>query len=213
MVRDDVENKVANEGCKPEWNELLHMLERRLQRYIEEISSPHFRDFGNGFFEQISRVFCKDHLSVSRISARIPQNFPEIGKNHAFFGKLGNKENLSMMRKDPKCKCEKRSVTKAASVCRLYSKLQSVYLDILQKTDSIETIQCNVPLDGLSVGAYTSDFLCKCKDGSFLVRECVERKFLAKPMTIALLDASREFWNKRGISNWGIVTNHEKTNV
>ena len=33
MVRDDVENKVANEGCKPEWNELLHMLERRLQRY------------------------------------------------------------------------------------------------------------------------------------------------------------------------------------
>lgn len=117
-----------------------------------------------------------------------------------------------MMRKNPKCKCEKRSVTKAASVCRLYSKLQSAYLDILQKNDSIETIQCNVPLDGLSVGAYTSDFLCKCKDGSYLVRECVERKFLAKPMTIALLDASREFWNKRGISNWGIVTNQEKPN-
>jgi hypothetical protein len=33
VVRDDVENKVANEGCKPEWNERLHMLERRLQRY------------------------------------------------------------------------------------------------------------------------------------------------------------------------------------
>ena len=32
MVRDDVENKVANEGFKPGWNELLHMLERRLQR-------------------------------------------------------------------------------------------------------------------------------------------------------------------------------------
>lgn len=139
--------------------------------------------------------------------------FPEIGKITPFSGNREKKECLSMMRKNPKCKCEKRSVTKAASVCRLYSKLQSAYLDILQKMDSIETIQCNVPLDGLSVGAYTSDFLCKCKDGSFLVRECVERKFLAKPMTIALLDASRDFWTKRGISNWGIVTNQEKPNV
>ena len=38
MVRDDVENKVANEGCKPGWNERLHMLERRLQRYSEQVS-------------------------------------------------------------------------------------------------------------------------------------------------------------------------------
>lgn len=155
----------------------------------------------------------------ARTTYRFPEFRPEIrnfSRNReklAIFGNQGNKENFSMMRKDPKCKCEKRSVTKAASVCRLYSRLQSAYLDLLQKTDSIETIQCNVPLDGLSVGAYTSDFLCKCKDGSFLVRECVERKFLAKPMTIALLDASREFWNKRGITNWGIVTNQEKPNV
>lgn len=50
MVRDDVENKVANEGCKPEWNELLHMLERRLQRYsgaeCRENELAHFYDRG-----------------------------------------------------------------------------------------------------------------------------------------------------------------------
>lgn len=161
---------------------------------------------------KIQRFPARNVFGFSQIRPEI-RKFPRNRENHPIFGKQGNKETLSMMRKDPKCKCEKRAVTKANSVCRLYSRLQSAYLDILQKTDSIETIQCNVPLDGLSVGAYTSDFLCKCKDGSFLVRECVERKFLAKPMTVSLLDASREFWKKRGITNWGIVTNQGKTNV
>ena len=35
MVRNQVVNKIADEGFKPEWNELLHMLERRLQRDSE----------------------------------------------------------------------------------------------------------------------------------------------------------------------------------
>ena len=163
------------------------------------------------FLSKFQRFSARTGYGFSQIRPEI-RNFSRNRENHAIFGKQGIKESISMMRKNPKCKCEKRSVTKAASVCRLYSKLQSAYLDILQKNDSIETIQCNVPLDGLSAGAYTSDFLCKCKDGSFLIRECVERKFLAKPMTIALLDASRDFWKKRGISNWGIVTNQEKPN-
>lgn len=33
MVRKIVVNKVADDGFKPGWNELLHMLEQRSQRY------------------------------------------------------------------------------------------------------------------------------------------------------------------------------------
>ena len=39
MVRNPIVNKVADEGFKPEWNELLHMLERRSQRYSSAIKS------------------------------------------------------------------------------------------------------------------------------------------------------------------------------
>lgn len=118
-----------------------------------------------------------------------------------------------MQRKDPKCRCEKRVVEKSTGVCRLYSRLQSAYLDLLQGNETIESIQCNVPLDGFSMGEYTSDFLCKCKDGSFMVRECVERRFLTKPMVISLLDASRLFWAKREVSDWGIVTTEVESNA
>lgn len=38
-----------------------------------------------------------------------------------------------------------------------------------------------------------------------MVRECVFRKFLMKPMTVKLLDASREYWRNRGVSDWGVV--------
>ena len=178
--------------------------------HIEKICSPHFRDFGNGLFEQISRFFFKVNLSI-------PEFRPEFRKIPRISGRFSGidtkqrtqTKGLTMQRKDPKCRCEKRVVEKSTGVCKLYSKLQSAYLDILQNNDSIETIQCNVPLDGFSQGDYTTDFLCKCKDGTFMVRECVERKYLTKPMTISLLDASRLFWAKREITNWGIVTNTE----
>ena len=43
-----------------------------------------------------------------------------------------------------------------------------------------------------------------------MVRECVERRFLKKPMTVKLLDTSREYWTRRGITDWGIVTDEER---
>ena len=41
-----------------------------------------------------------------------------------------------------------------------------------------------------NVGEYTSDFVCTKTDGDLMVRECVFRKFLMKPLTVKLLDAS-----------------------
>jgi len=47
-------------------------------------------------------------------------------------------------------------------------------------------------------------------DHDLMVRECVNRKFLTKPMTVKLLDASRVYWLKHGVTDWGLVVNAEK---
>ena len=80
----------------------------------------------------------------------------------------------------------------------------------LGKEDSIIEFQCNVMLSGLEAGEYSSDFVCEKQNGDLMVRECVERRFLKKPMTVKLLDASREYWTRRGITDWGIVTDEER---
>lgn len=51
--------------------------------------------------------------------------------------------------------------------------------------------------------------LCTKTDGDLMVRECVFRKFLMKPLTVKLLDASREYWLKRGVTDWGVVIDEE----
>lgn len=115
-----------------------------------------------------------------------------------------------MRKKGYKGRCEKREVSKSKEVCRLYSAIQIKYLDILQESSDIQEIRCNVMMDGLEQGAYTTDFVCVRPDGDLLVRECVERKFLLKPMTVKLLDASREYWNRHGVMDWGLVIDAEK---
>lgn len=115
-----------------------------------------------------------------------------------------------MRKKNYKGRCEKRSIRKCEGICRTYDAIQSVYADILQADESISKIQCNVGLDGLQEGEYTSDFVCIRTDGDIMVRECVQRKFLMKPMTVKLLDASKEYWLRRGVTDWGIVIDAEK---
>lgn len=105
---------------------------------------------------------------------------------------------------------EKRTLNKSKDVCRLYDTLQSKYVDMLQDCKEIIEIRCNVLLDGLAEGDYTSDFVCIKSDGDLMVRECVFRKYLTKPMTVKLLDASREYWLKHGVSDWGVVIDAEK---
>ena len=116
-----------------------------------------------------------------------------------------------MQKKNYKGRCERKQLSKCSTVCRFYSKIQSAYADVLQENDEIVEFRCYVLLDGLSEGEYTTDFVCTKKDGTLRVRECVERKYLTKPGTAKLLEASRQYWFvKRGVEDWGIVIDKKK---
>lgn len=115
-----------------------------------------------------------------------------------------------MQKKKPKTRCERRQLKKAEGVCRFYSKVQSAYADMLSEDENIVEIRCNVLLDGLD---YTSDFLCKKADGTYMVRECVNRKTLTWNSTVKLLDASLDYWRRHGITDWGIVIEKEESNA
>ena len=110
-----------------------------------------------------------------------------------------------MQKQNYKGRCEKRRLSKCPDVCRTYSEIQTTYADLLQADETIREFRCNVPLDGLTEGAYTTDFVCVKEDGDMMVRECVQWKYLTKPMTIRLLDLSREYWTRRGVTDWGLV--------
>lgn len=114
-----------------------------------------------------------------------------------------------MRKKNFKGRCEKRMVGKCSEVCRTYDVIQSAYVNLLQESEEIREIRCNVFLDGLEIGEYTSDFVCTKADGDLMVRECVFRKFLMKPLTVKLLDASREYWGRHGVTDWGVVIDEE----
>ena len=131
----------------------------------------------------------------------------------AVFGKMQDVpgwEVLQRMRKKNfKGRCEKRMIGKCSDVCRTYDAIQYAYADLLQESEEVKEIRCNVLLDGLDVGGYTSDFVCTKTDGDLMVRECVFRKFLMKPLTVKLLDASREYWIRHGVTDWGLVIDEE----
>lgn len=112
-----------------------------------------------------------------------------------------------MRKKNYKGRCEKEKLEKCVGVCRTYDQIQNSYAIILSRNNSIKEFRCNVPLDSLE---YTSDFVCTKNDGSIMVRECVKREHISKPLTAKLLDMSRNYWLNRGITDWGLVTNEEK---
>lgn len=72
-----------------------------------------------------------------------------------------------------KGRCEKRKVGKCADVCKLYDPVQTAYADVLAADDSVQEIRCNVLLEGMEEGEYTSDFVCVRSEGELMVRECV----------------------------------------
>lgn len=115
-----------------------------------------------------------------------------------------------MRKKGYKGRCEKRMLDKCKETVRTYDSIQYAYADILQNEDEIKEIRCNVSLDGLPEGEYTSDFVCVKSNGDLMVRECVFRKYLTKPLTVKLLDASREYWLNHGVSDWGLVIDAEE---
>lgn len=115
-----------------------------------------------------------------------------------------------MQKKNYKGRCEKRTLPKCRGVCKTFNAIQYAYADILQNDGKIKEIKCNVLLEELPEGEYTSDFVCTKLDNDLMVRECVFRKFLVKPMTVKLLDASRKYWLRRGVSDWGLVIDEEE---
>ena len=115
-----------------------------------------------------------------------------------------------MIKKNFKGRCRKWKLEKCKDVMRAYSDIQAAYAERLEKGDEVKDCQCNVLLDGLKEGEYTSDFLCVKADGDFMVRECVERKYLMKPRTVKLLEASRNYWLRHGVKDWGLVIDAEE---
>ena len=109
-------------------------------------------------------------------------------------------------------KCVKMKLQKCEEVIRTYDNIQTAYAQILDKNENIKSIRCNVHLDGIEEGEFTTDFLCTKADGDLMVRECVFQKKLALPRTAKLLDASRLYWIKRGVTDWGIVIEEEQEN-
>ena len=108
-----------------------------------------------------------------------------------------------------KDRCTKKKLLKCRDVARLYDKIQIAYVDKLEQDGTVKEIRCNVPLENLSEGDFTSDFVCVKTDGDYMVRECVWRKKLTLPRTAKLLDASRNYWTRRGVTDWGIVIEKE----
>lgn len=115
----------------------------------------------------------------------------------------------SMRRKKIKDRCSKRQLPKFVEVCKTYDSISYVFAEMLSKSKDIEEIRCNVLLEGLEEGEYTSDFVCTKTNGKLMVRECVFRKYLTKPLTVKLLDASRNYWLSRGVTDWGLVIDEE----
>lgn len=115
-----------------------------------------------------------------------------------------------MRKRNFKGRCQKQSLSKSKEVCRTYDPIQSMYAEKLEESPEIQEIRCNVLLEGLEEGEYTSDFVCVKKNGDLMVRECLQRDRLTKPMNAKLLNASRNYWIKRGVADWGIVVNAEE---
>lgn len=115
-----------------------------------------------------------------------------------------------MYKKNFKGRCEKRSLSKCKTICRTYDPIQYAFADLLQTDNKIAEFGCNVILDDFPAGEYTTDFVCVKTSGELIVRECVFRKLLLKPMTVRLLDASRKYWQERGVEDWGLVIDAEK---
>ena len=102
------------------------------------------------------------------------------------------------------------TIKKKLSKCKLifyaYNDLQYKYGCQLDVDSDIAEIKCNVPINKCELGdSYTTDFYCIKTNGDIFVRECVYKDKLLKPLTIKMLDASRNYWLSMGISDWGII--------
>ena len=110
-----------------------------------------------------------------------------------------------------RARCNKRQLGKAKGVVRTYNEVQDRFADILVNDTSIKNFICNYPLSDFPMndGKYTSDFYCTTNNGEIVVYECCFRRHITKPLTARLLDASRNYWLKRGV-DWRLVVDAEE---
>ena len=116
-----------------------------------------------------------------------------------------------MRNTNSKVRCEKRQMSKCKAVVKTYNGLQYAFADKLENDKTIKEFICNYPLTDFPItdGKYTTDFYCTTTEGEIIVYECCFRKNLAKPLTAKLLDASRNYWLRRGV-DWRLVVDAEK---
>lgn len=102
-----------------------------------------------------------------------------------------------------KGKCQKRSLTKCKDVCRTYDDIQSAYADVLEQREDIVDFSCNVLLDGLDTGAYTSDLLV-CK--FHLLQDLLEVIWNALPESLNDDQKSKKLSNLlQSLKNDGVI--------
>ena len=109
-----------------------------------------------------------------------------------------------MRKKNFKGRCEKQSLDKFTTICKTYDPIQSAYANILVKNKDITEVRCNVILDD-DCSEYMTDFVCTKTNGDLMVRECISRKLLSRPQMAAMMDMSRTYWLRHGVTDWGIV--------
>lgn len=103
-------------------------------------------------------------------------------------------------------RCEKRHLSKCADgVVRTFTPLESNLADLLQADEDVKEFSCNVLLENLDIGEFTTDFVVRLMNGDLRIYECAYRKQLLKPRTAKLLDASRDYWHRREVDDWVLV--------
>ena len=111
-----------------------------------------------------------------------------------------------MRNSNTKVRCEKRQLSKCKEVVKTYTDLQYAFADMLEKDATIKEFICNYPLLDFPItdGKYTTDFYCTTVSGEIVVYECCYRKHITRPSVAKLLDASRNYWLRRG-ADWRLV--------
>lgn len=59
-------------------------------------------------------------------------------------------------------------------MCKTYNPIQYALADALADHDDIVEIRCNILLEGVEEGLYTSDFVCRKKGGCWLESVYIE---------------------------------------
>ena len=120
--------------------------------------------------------------NTQKVKPNFPKSFPKSYKNGEFSqkreqkrgnfhknGRILGKEREKMQKKNFKGKCVKQKISKSDEICRTYNDLATAYLKVLEDDDEIVEIRTNVLMDGLELGEYTNDFVCRKLNGDLAV--------------------------------------------